>query len=250
MVKICPQKWNASESPGSTSAADRPSRREPHQGAADARRESHGATCCAPASRSPRRDGQAPTGSLPSRPSLEPSATGTPVRPPAVRRCEHALELREAVEGALGENRPGDVEGDREGAAGHAEVAPDLGIGDLVEARHRYLRVVRDALHRGRQGLAEVTALRGEDRKPDGVVRPARPERKPGCQRLCAGADLGALPRDLERPLGAELEPEHPDLAGEGEHSDGQPGACEPARRRSRSRASPRWRSRRRRRKA
>src|SRR4051812_50166980 len=81
----------------------------------------------------------------------------------ARRGRQNALQLGEVVEGPLGEDDSLIVGGDRERAAGDTELAPERRVGGLVEDTDGDVRVVRDVLDRGREGLAEMAPLGAED---------------------------------------------------------------------------------------
>src|SRR5262249_48526050 len=100
--------------------------------------------------------------------------SGTDRASPPLRRRQNALQLRQVVEGPLGEHRSLPVERERERAPRDAEALPELRLGDLVEDPDRHPRVLGHILDRRRERLADPAALGGEDREPE--VRPVLPD--------------------------------------------------------------------------
>src|SRR5918995_409759 len=149
VVKMWPQKWKASDSPGSIRF---PTVRAPVS-----------AISAPPTlARKPRREVSR------ARPSVIRSrCSGTGRLDPSAGGGEHALELRQVIVGALGEHGAVAVEGEREGAAGDLEAAPEGGLGDLIETGDGDPGVLGDVVDRGRERLADVAALGGEDREPE-----------------------------------------------------------------------------------
>src|SRR6266540_1941027 len=147
VVKVWPQKWKASESPGSI--------RVPTVRAAAS------ATSAPPTlARNPRRDVSRASESV-----SRSRCSGTA----PLGGGQHALQLGEVVEGALGENSAAVAQGDGDGerAAGNPEVAPERGVHDLVEDADPDVGIPGDVLDRGRQRLAEVAPLRAEHRETE-----------------------------------------------------------------------------------
>ena len=73
-------------------------------------------------------------------PLSDPSASIRPLGPAALGGGEHALELGEVVERALGQHGAGGVDGDREGTAGDPERVPDVGLGSSRRRRRTRAR--------------------------------------------------------------------------------------------------------------
>src|SRR3954447_177712 len=141
VVNVCPQKWKASESPGSISVPTV--------------RAAVSATRAPPTrARKPRREVSRARASV-----TRSRCSGMSAR----RGRQNALQLGEVVEGPLGEDDSLIVGGDRERAAGDTELAPERRISRLVEHTDSDVRVVSDVLDRGREGLADVAPLRAED---------------------------------------------------------------------------------------
>src|SRR4051812_37691435 len=134
VVKVCPQKWNASESPGSISV--------PTVLAAVS------ATSAPPTrARKPRRDVSRARAS-----ETRSRCSGTTPR----RRGQNALQLGEVVEGPLREDGALVVGGDCKRAARDAEVAPERGVRRLVEDADGDVGIVGDVLDRRRERLAQM----------------------------------------------------------------------------------------------
>src|SRR6478672_9392831 len=126
VVNVWPQKWWASASPGSISFATVPAAAP--------------ATSAPPIrARNPLREVSAarPSSASPIRPP-----SGDPLsnrrarvlsRPPPLGRRQHALQLGEVVERALGQHDAGTVQCDRERAARDGQLPPDVRVSDLVE---------------------------------------------------------------------------------------------------------------------
>src|SRR5512132_2333377 len=144
VVKVCPQKWNASESPGSISV---PTVRAAVR-----------ATSAPPTrARKPRREVFRASESVSrSRCSGIDRTTSS--------RCsrQHALQLHEIVEGSLGEDGAMAIECDGKRTAGDSQIAPQLTFHVLVEDTNRDAWVLCHVLDRRREGLTEVTTLGGE----------------------------------------------------------------------------------------
>src|SRR5262245_58395009 len=180
VVKVWPQKWNASDSPGSISvptvrAAVSAIRAPPTR------------------ARKPRREV-----SRASESAIRSRCSGT-----ALGGRQDALQLGEVVEGPLGQDLAGCIESDRERAARDLEVAPGLRLGHLVELHDRHSGVVADALDGRSERLADVAALRGEHGKAK-ALRMAAVETEALREPLDPGSHLGPLSLDLERSLGPE----------------------------------------------
>src|SRR5215211_5165266 len=133
VVKMWPQKWNASDSPGSI--------RVPTVRAAVS-------AISAPPTRArkPRRELLRASESV-----SRSRCSGT-----ALGGRQHALELGEAVERSLRQHGAGVIEGHGEGAARDRQAPPDLRLGDLVEGRDRHPRVIANALDRRCERLADA----------------------------------------------------------------------------------------------
>src|SRR5919198_4380683 len=117
-----PQKWNASASPGSTSAPTAP---------APAARVSMRET----RARKPRRDVDV------ARPSAIAARSGTSFRQPSLGGGDDALELPVRVERPLRMHGAVAVDRDGERAAGDLQRVPDVGVPHLVEHLDREERV-------------------------------------------------------------------------------------------------------------
>src|SRR3954451_13581085 len=150
VVKVCPQKWKASESPGSISVptvrAAVSATRAPPTRARKPRREVSRASLSAMLSRCSGID------------RLRPATGGG---------RQDALELCEVVERPLRQDRAALVGGDRERTARYSEIPPERSVGDLVEDAHGDLRILRHVLDCWRQRLAEMAALGAEDRQSE-----------------------------------------------------------------------------------
>src|SRR3954454_12424605 len=183
VVKVWPQKWKASDSPGSINVPTV--------------RAAVSAISAPPTrARKPRRELSRASESV-----MRSRCSGTGCLFPPCRRRKHAFELGQIVERPLCEHRALPIEGEREGTAWDLEVPPELRLDHLVEDADRDARVLGHVLDRRREGLADSAALGGEDGEP--VVRPvlADPPREPGR----GGADVRSLAPHLDRALGAEL---------------------------------------------
>src|SRR3954454_24761909 len=137
-----PQKWKASASPGLIALATTPPAAP--------------ATIARPTRASrPRRDVRA------ARPSAHTPTSGMRrLQRAALGRREHALELGQAVEGALGQRDAGQrVERHRVRAAGHAGLGRGGGVALLVEYLDGEPSLAGQQLDRGRDGVAERAAL-------------------------------------------------------------------------------------------
>src|SRR3954447_23246278 len=144
VVKVWPQKWKASDSPGSISV--------PTVRAAVI-------AISAPPTRArkPRREESRASESL-----IRSSCSGTDRLPPPLRPGHDAFELRQVVEGSLGQHRALPIQRERKRAARDLEVPPELRLRDLVEDGHRHTRVLRDVVDRRSECLADPTARGGE----------------------------------------------------------------------------------------
>ena len=147
-MKMWPQKWKASESPGSTRRADGAGRRAAAISAPPTRARKPRREVLAAATRS-RARGAAPPGPVemlrtrhPRRDPLQPFAG-------ASRGRDDALELREVVEGALGEHRPVATSAIAKGLPGMSSAPPQLRLGGLVEDADVELGLAGEALDRG-----------------------------------------------------------------------------------------------------
>src|SRR5215217_8844462 len=138
-----PQKWNASASPGLTSAPTPP----------------------APATNASRRDVRArnPRRDVDDARSSAIDATSG-IREGALCGCEDALELAVAVERPFRADVPVTVERDSVRTAWNTELAPDVGVARFVELGERQERIAAKRREHRLQGLAQTTAVRGEHR--------------------------------------------------------------------------------------
>src|ERR1051325_4665868 len=162
---MCPQKWNASASPGRTSA------RTAVPPAASVRTRDTRA-------RNPRRDVEV------ARPSAEAVTSGMRLCEASLRGRDDALELPVRVERPLRVHRARAVERDRERTTRDPERLPDVGVLPLVEDLDRAVRLVAKRGDARSKLRAQPTPGRGEDREPqrhverEPVERDARPERR------------------------------------------------------------------------
>src|SRR3954447_15743534 len=124
VVKVWPQKWKASDSPGSISV--------PTVRAAVI-------AISAPPTRArkPRREVSLASESL-----IRSRCSGTDRVTPSLRGGQDTLELRQVVERSLGEHSSFPIEGERERAARDLEGPPELGLRDLVEGRDLHTGVL------------------------------------------------------------------------------------------------------------
>src|SRR3954452_8993739 len=171
--------WNASASSASNAPAATPA-------PAVATR------ACPTRARNPRRE--VPRASASER--WRPSGTHRPLAAPRGRR-EHALELTQRVEGALGEHGAVEVERDGERAARDVERPPGALVAVLVEHAQRHQRIVSRELDRGLERVAHGAALGGEHGERRLSVGP----RRELADQLHARAELRSLVRYLERGL-------------------------------------------------
>ena len=152
-MKVWPQKWKASASPGFTAFATTPpavaaSRPAPTR------------------ARKPRREVSPASESSASPIRSRSAISDLPPPGPARRRLggrQHALELGQVVERPLGEHGAVRIERDRERAARDPQLAPDLGARRPRRRPPPRRRVAGQGCDRRLQPAADAAALRGED---------------------------------------------------------------------------------------
>ena len=109
------------------------------------------------------------------------------------------------------------------GLPGIPSSIPDLGVVGLLEGLDRDERVAREHLDRRLERVADVTAL-GDEHGERQLASGSRSKRATSAVREPRGGpSLG----DLERPLRAEAQAQHPDLSRERQHGDAEAGAGE-----------------------
>src|SRR5438034_4031377 len=206
VVKVWPQKWKASASSAPSVPATTP---------APAPAKSNWPT----RARKPRREVPRASAS-----EMRPPSGMHPRASPALHRGgEHALELPERVEGALGEPGPIEIQRDGERAAGDVEHLPGPLVAVLVEDTEGDQRIAAGEIDRGLERLADVTPVGGEHRQRRLRVRTwlELPDQ------VDARALLRALVGDLERRLRAHGKTQGADLAREAEDEDRERGQAE-----------------------
>ena len=224
-MKMWPQKWKASESPGSirvpTVRAAVTAISAPPTRARKPRRE------LSRASESVRRSRCSGTRGTRSGPRESPIGIRLgALRPPPLGGRDHALQLGEVVEGPLGEHGSlGDRGRSRTGSPGSRARATAPPRRPRRRRRPRP-RVASDALDRGSEAAAHVTALRAED----GERRPGPLERDPSPAAPAPRLPARGPRRRSRGRRGAEAEAEHADLSRQRQHRDTEARAATSAR--------------------
>src|SRR5580765_4321562 len=182
-----PQKWNASASPGLTSAATAPP---------PARRASSREV----RARKPRRDVE--------------SARLSPMTPASGSRGNNRLELTVGIERAFRPYLSERVYDHRIRAAGNIEAAPDVGVAHLVEDEERNSRIPSERGERRLQSSAHPAAFGREDGERHPRLRAA--------SELDLRSEQRPFSSDVERELRPQPQTQQPDFASQGEHGNRQ----------------------------